>query len=229
MKKAVKMALAVAVIAAGCLLVGGCDMQQEQTHTSYREQIKQEGAAYLAQIGAQEYAAGTVSYVSETGSNWYCVPMSAEGKEPFHVFIRPVEGDTEIRDDRVLQGLSRQLSAQLDKLLPENAAGSAWVTIVNDLPSRQWDETEQLQTVADVEALSCRWYVVVPQSEAQTLETTANELAEQLCAQGWNGILYAAALPQNTIDILTAAQTPLRADWSNATAKGLHLLVRPRH
>lgn len=229
MKKAVKMALAVAVIAAGCLLVGGCNMQQEQTRTSYREQIEQEGTAYLAQIGAQEYTAGTVSYVSDTGDNWYSVPMTAEGKETFHVFIHPAEGSVEIRDDRVLQGLSRQLSAQLDKLLPENAVGSAWVTIVNDLPSRQWDETEQLQTVADVEALSCRWYVVVPQSEAQTLETTANELAEQLCAQGWNGILYAAALPQNTIDILTAAQTPLRADWSNATAKGLHLLVRPRH
>lgn len=204
-------------------------MQQEQTRTSYREQIEQEGTAYLAQIGAQEYTAGTVSYVSGTGDNWYSVPMTAEGRETFHVFIHPAEGSVEIRDDRVLQGLSRQLSAQLDKLLPENAVGSAWVTIVNDLPSRQWDETEQLQTVADVEALSCRWYVVVPQSEAQMLETTANELAEQLCAQGWNGILYAAALPQNTIDILTAAQTPLRADWSNATAKGLHLLVRPRH
>ena len=204
-------------------------MQQEQTRTSYREQIEQKGTAYLAQIGAQEYTAGTVSYVSGTGDNWYSVPMTAEGKETFHVFIHPAEGSVEIRDDRVLQGLSRQLSAQLDKLLPENAVGSAWVTIVNDLPSRQWDETEQLQTVADVEALSCRWYVVVPQSEAQMLETTANELAEQLCAQGWNGILYAAALPQNTIDILTAAQTPLRADWSNATAKGLHLLVRPRH
>lgn len=204
-------------------------MQQEQTRTSYREQIEQEGTAYLAQIGAQEYTAGTVSYVSGTGDNWYSVPMTAEGKETFHVFIHPAEGSVEIRDDRVLQGLSRQLSAQLDKLLPENAVGSAWVTIVNDLPSRQWDETEQLQTVADVEALSCRWYVVVPQSEAQTLEATANELAEQLCAQGWNGILYAAALPQNTIDILMAAQTPLRADWSKATAKGLHLLVRPRH
>lgn len=203
-------------------------MQQEQIRTSYREQIEQEGTAYLAQIGAQEYTAGAVSYVSGTGDNWYSVPMTAEGKETFHVFVHPAEGSVEIRDDRVLQGLSRQLSAQLDKILPENAVGSAWVTIVNDLPSRQWDSTETLQNVADVEALSCRWYVAVPQKDAASLEATANELAQALSAQGWNGILYAAALPQNTIDILTAAQTPLRADWSKATAKGMYLRVSPR-
>lgn len=220
------MVLAVVVAAASCLLAGGCVMQQqEQNRLGYREWIEQEGTAYLEQIGAQEYEPGSVTYVSKSGSNWYCVPMMAEGKEPFNVFVRPTEDSAEIRNDRVLQGLSRQLTAQWSKMLPENAIGYAWVTFVNGLPSQQWDDTENLQKVADREALSNRWYLVVPQRDASTLGTVANALAAELGAQGWNGILYAAALPQSTIDLLASEQIPLRADWSKATADGIHLLV----
>lgn len=203
--------------------------RQDQEQLSYREQIEQEGAAYLEQIGAQDYTAGTVSYVSGTGSNWYCVPMTAQGKEPFNVFVKPVEGAVEIRDDRVLQGLSRQLSAQWDKMLPEGAVGHAWVTFIRQVPSQQWNDTELLQTVADVEALSNRWYLVMPQKDAAALQATAQALADDLGAQGWIGVLYAAAVPQSTIDSLAAAQTPLQEDWNRATAQGMHVVVTSKH
>ena len=230
MKKILGTVLAVAAIAAGCLLAGGCEMQrQDQEQLSYREQIEQEGTAYLAQIGAQDYTAGTVTYVSGTGSNWYCVPMTAQGKEPFNVFVRRTKDTVEIRNDRVLQGLSRQLSARWDKMLPEGAVGRAWVTFYNQLPAQQWNDTETLQTVADAETLDDRWYLLVPQKDAAALQTTAQALADDLGAQGWTGVLYAAAVPQSTIDSLTAAQVPVRAEWSSATAKGMHVFVKPKH
>lgn len=224
MKRVLKTVLAVAVIAAGCLLAGGCEMQQ-QDQLTYRERIVQEGTAYLAQIDAQEYTAGTVTPVSGTG--WYCVPMTAQGKEPFNVFIRPAGGgEVEIRNDRVLQGLSRQLSAQWDKLLPQNAAGKAWVTFSERLPLKQWSDTESLQTVADGDSLMCRWYLVVPQKDAATLRATAQELETELAAQGWTGVLYAAAVPQSTMDTLTRTEAD-RDAWKEAVAEGLSKIVTP--
>lgn len=72
----------------------------------------------------------------------------------------------------------------------------------------------------------CRWYLVVPQKDAATLRATAQELETELAAQGWTGVLYAAAVPQSTMDTLTRTEAD-RDAWKEAVAEGLSKIVTP--
>lgn len=188
-----------------------------------QQKILGEADAWLEKAGETGYTLGACTRKQDS---WYAVEVDAGQADDYCVYVRLTPDGSEVRDDRVLAALSRELTAQTRQLVPETAVCAAWVNFCAGMPAQAWYPTDTLETVAAAEALCADWYLLVPASQADTLAGLAADLAVELRGQGWVGTIHAAGIAEEELAVLAASSSD-RPALAKAAEAGSWVRVSP--
>lgn len=190
---------------------------------SLQQKILSEADAWLEKAGETDY---TLGVCTRKDDSWYAVEVEAGQKDDYCVYVRLTPDGSEVRDDRVLAALSRELTGLCQQQLGENVLCAAWVNFCAGIPTQNWYSTDTLEKVSAEEALYADWYLVVPAERKQDLADLAAGLAVDMRQSGWVGVIHAVVLEQEQLAVLQAAQTE-QSTWSKAAEKGGWIRVSP--
>lgn len=197
-------------------------MGRGNTEQNLQEKIRAQADAWLEQAGESGYELGAC-YRKE--GSWYAVEVDG-GETDYRVYVRLTPEGSEVRDDRVLAALSREMTAITAEQVPETALCLAWVGFCAGMPAQRWYPTDTLDTVTASEALCTDWYLLVPAAQAELLPELAAGLAVDLRQRDYVGTLHAAAVEEAVLGVLRAG-TPEQEDLAAAAERGSWVRVSP--
>ena len=128
----------------------------------------------------------------------------------------------EVRDDRVLSALDREMTALAGESAPEEALCAAWVSFAAGMPARAWAPGSGLEEVAAEDALRTDWYLL--SSDPDELAAAGADLVLEMSGRGYTGTLHAGVVSEERLALLQATQ-PQRADLLEDA--GLWVRVKP--
>lgn len=206
---------------AAVILLGGCtSMQNQETHQNVTETVLARADAWLADAGETGYTLGACTRKEDS---WYAVEVDGGEMPDYRVFVRLTETGSEVRDDRVLDALSREMTGLAAETAPEEALCAAFVSFGSGMPEQVWPRTASLEQVAAAETLRTDWFLLLDDGPA--LADGAACLALEMAARGWVGTLHAAVVSADELARLSAA-APDRPTLTRTTGQGAWVRVR---
>lgn len=191
---------------AGAMLLGGCAMQNSEYGKNVEQAVLAEADAWLAGAGETDYSLGACT--PKEGS-WYAVEVDGGERGGYRVFVRLTADGAEVRDDRVLSALGREMTALAGESAPEEALCAAWVSFAAGMPARAWAPGSGLEEVAAEDALRTDWYLLT--SDPDELAAAGADLVLEMSGRGYTGTLHAGVVSEERLALLQATQ-PQRAD-----------------
>lgn len=174
---------------------------------------------WLTEAGESGYALGGCAPVE---GSWYAVEVEPEQGRAYRVYVRLREEGEEVRDDRVLEALSREMTSLAAASAPSTALCVAWVEFAGGMPLHAWQPTASLEEVGGSEVLSTDWYLL--DADAGALAEAAAELALEMAGRGYLGALHVGLVEEGERERLRAGGP----DWDAlATAAGVWITVDP--
>ena len=128
-------------------------MQNQETHQNVTETVLARADAWLADAGETGYTLGACTRKEDS---WYAVEVDGGEMPDYRVFVRLTETGSEVRDDRVLDALSREMTGLAAETAPEEALCAAFVSFGSGMPEQVWPRTASLEQVAAATLLPFR-------------------------------------------------------------------------
>ncbi|MBQ8646963.1 MAG: hypothetical protein IJ484_02340 [Oscillospiraceae bacterium] len=190
---------------------------------SYRSEMEAHARDYLQRLLDEPFTLGTAVRGEE---GWYAVPAESESWGSFRVYVHTGKHGPDLRDDRVLDGLDRQMEALMAAAVPEQALCGAYLEFSSGVPARRWYASEELAAVQQGDTLYASLYLALPQQAADALPAALADLTCALEQGGWYATVTAGVMPAETLETLRAAD-PDEAGLAAAFAADLVWTVDP--
>ena len=190
---------------------------------SYRSEMEGHARDYLQRLLEEPFELGTAVRGEE---GWYEVPAESESWGSFRVYVHTGKHGPEVRDDRVLPGLERQMEALMTDAVPGEALCGAYLEFSAGAPARQWYAGEALATVQQGDTLYADLYLALPEDAAADLPAALTALARALEQGGWYATVTAGTMPAGTLGTLRAAE-PAEKELYDAFAARMVWTVDP--